>query len=146
MRANSIVSGLLPSPRIDAATLPALSTTTMETLLPSFVHCSRAPSRIISAILIATFFSTCGACASASVADPASSAEAIDMRNSSAANDMVTFPRSRPALAQRHFIRPSHRICLLSSYRETKPPELQNKRHAGRRLSNRPDAVYTVGQ
>ena len=91
-RANSIVSGLLPSPRIDAATLPARSTTTTETLFPSFVHCSLAPSRIISAIRIEMFFSTCGVCALANTAASIASAEAIDTRNRRGANDMVTLP------------------------------------------------------
>jgi hypothetical protein len=53
--------GFVPSPLTDAAANPARSTTTTETLKPSFAHRSIAPSTILRAIFIETFFSICGA-------------------------------------------------------------------------------------
>src|SRR5882724_2386069 len=63
-----MVWGLVPSPLIEADTLPALSTVTTETLKPSLVHCSSVPWMIAIAIAMEMFFSTCGACAEAGAA------------------------------------------------------------------------------
>src|SRR3954451_11132204 len=72
-----MVWGLVPSPRIEAATLPPLSTMTTETLKPSLVHCSIVPWMMASAIAIETFFSTCGACAKAGAATATDAAASI---------------------------------------------------------------------